>query len=93
MRDNFRRVVKNRAIAYRKQGSEWRQFMPFEDVCGNGGLLTTVGDLLKWNQNLAGGKLHPAIFKLMAEPSTLNNGTRLAYGLGLFVEQYAGCRK
>ncbi len=81
-RDNFRRVVKNRAIAYRSQGSEWRQFMPFEDVYGNGGLLSTVGDLLRWNQNLGNGKLHPSIFKLMAEPSTLNNATRLGYGLG-----------
>ena len=25
--------------------------MPFENVHGNGGLLTTVGDLLKWNRN------------------------------------------
>ena len=25
--------------------------MPFENVHGNGGLLTTVGDLLKWNEN------------------------------------------
>ena len=89
-RDDFRRVVKDRAVAYHKQGAEWRQMMPFEDVYGNGGLLSTVGDLLKWNRNLATRKLHPPIFKLMAEPSTLNNGAPLGYGLGLFLERYAG---
>ena len=50
-RDDFRRIVKGRAIAYSENGGTMRQLMPFEDVHGNGGLLTTVGDLLKWNQN------------------------------------------
>ena len=50
-RDDFRRIVKGRAIAYSENGGVMRQLMPFEDVHGNGGLLTTVGDLLKWNQN------------------------------------------
>jgi CubicO group peptidase (beta-lactamase class C family) len=49
-RDDFRRIVKGRAIAYSENGGTIRQLMPFEDVHGNGGLLTTVGDLLKWNQ-------------------------------------------
>ena len=31
-RDDFRRVVPNRAIAYAKRGSEWRQDMPFENI-------------------------------------------------------------
>src|SRR5262245_17677784 len=56
-RDDFRRVVKNRAIAYMQSGSAFRQLMPFEDVHGNGGLLTTVGDLLKWNTNFATAKV------------------------------------
>src|ERR1700738_872520 len=57
-KDYFRPIVPNRAIAYSMHGSDWRQDMPFEDIYGNGGLLTTVGDLLKWNSNLATGKLH-----------------------------------
>ena len=31
-RDDFRRIVPNRAIAYSLRGSEWRQDMPFEDI-------------------------------------------------------------
>ena len=52
-RYDFRRIVKNRAIAYQQNAGGIRQLMPFEDVHGNGGLLTTVGDLLKWNRNFA----------------------------------------
>jgi hypothetical protein len=89
-RDDFRRVVPNRAIAYEERGKEWRQDMPFEDTYGHGGLLTTVGDLLKWNDNITSGKLHPEIFAQMQRPSTLNDGRRIGYGLGLFLEEFDG---
>ena len=87
-RDNFRRIVPNRAIAYSMQGSEWHQNMPFEDIYGNGGLLTTVGDLLKWNNNLAIGRLHPAVFELMQKPNSLADGRSVNYGLGLFLLKF-----
>ena len=50
-RDDHTRIVKGRAIAYRGRSDGFRIEMPFENVHGNGGLLTTVGDLLKWNEN------------------------------------------
>ena len=87
-RDDFHRIVPNRAIAYDQQGATWRQDMPFEDVYGNGGLLTTVGDLLKWNANLASGDLHASIFRQMQKPSTLANGRSIGYGFGLFLEDF-----
>ena len=87
-RDDFRRIVPNRAIAYSMLGSDWRQDMPFEDVYGNGGLLTTVGDLLKWNSNLSTGKLYPSMFALMQKPSSLNDGRTIGYGFGLFLPHF-----
>jgi CubicO group peptidase (beta-lactamase class C family) len=89
-RDDFRRIVPNRAIAYEQKGQDWQQDMPFEDIYGNGGLLTTVGDLLKWNANLASGKLHPELFAQMQQPSTLSDGRQINYGLGLFLETIQG---
>jgi hypothetical protein len=56
-RDDFRRIVRNRAVAYSSSGNNFKQDMPFEDVFGNGGLLTTVGDLLRWNGNFADAKV------------------------------------
>jgi CubicO group peptidase (beta-lactamase class C family) len=86
-RDDFRRIVKNRAIAYEQRGGTTRQLMPFEDVHGNGGLLTTVGDLLKWNANFTTAKVGGK--ELVAQQqvqSKLNDGRTVAYALGLFVE-------
>jgi CubicO group peptidase (beta-lactamase class C family) len=87
-RDDFRRIVPNRAIAYARRASEWRQDMPFEDVYGNGGLLSTVGDLLKWNRNLRIGTLHPALFASMQKPGALNDGRTIGYGFGFFLEDF-----
>ena len=89
-RDDFRRIVRNRAIAYQMRGAEWRQDMPFEDIYGNGGLLTTVGDLLKWNANMTAGKLHPSVFELMQKPGALSDGRAVNYGFGLFLNKFQG---
>lgn len=89
-RDDFRRVVADRAIAYQPRGTEWRQDMPFEDVFGQGGLLTTVGDMLKWNRNMTGGKVHSSVFAVMSQPSALTNGHPVQYGLGFFLEEFEG---
>ena len=91
-RDDHTRIVKGRAIAYSLTNGEYRIDMPFENVHGNGGLLTTVGDLLVWNENLVNPKVGTA--KLIAEMATggkFTDGKPLEhYGLGLFIELYRG---
>ncbi|HEX6162137.1 MAG TPA: serine hydrolase domain-containing protein [Vicinamibacterales bacterium] len=92
-RDDHTRIVKGRATAYSEVNGEYRIEMPFENVHGNGGLLTTVRDLLTWNINLASPKVGNA--KLIAEMTTagrFNDGTPLEYGLGFFVNDYRGVR-
>ena len=52
-RDDWNRVVPGRVTAYnRDDNGTLRVDMPFMSVYGAGGLLTTVGDLLKWNYHL-----------------------------------------
>jgi CubicO group peptidase (beta-lactamase class C family) len=90
-RDDFTRIVKNRAIAYSPSADSFRLNMPFEDVHGNGGLLTTVGDLLKWNENFVAPKVGDAAFvKLQQEPGRFNDGKPHEYAMGLFVRPYKG---
>lgn len=91
-RDDFRRVVKNRAIAYARTESGFAQEMPFEDVYGNGGLLTTVGDLLIWNTALADGRVGKSITERLQQTATLNDGTPITYARGLFVERRDGSK-
>jgi CubicO group peptidase (beta-lactamase class C family) len=90
-RDDHTRIVKGRAMAYALQSGEYHTEMPFENVYGNGGLLTTVGDLLIWNENFVTPKVGSAnALKEMAAVGHFNDGKPLAYGLGLFVEDYRG---
>lgn len=90
-RDDFRRIVKGRAIAYMPTaGGGWEEGRPFENDYGNGGLLTTVGDLLIWNEALSTGRLGPQIAMRMAERATLAGGRVIPYARGLQVTRYRG---
>jgi CubicO group peptidase (beta-lactamase class C family) len=91
-RDDYRRVVPGRAVAYAGGGeSGYRQAMPFEHVHGNGGLLTTVGDLLRWNERAVASPIGgPAFAARQAEPAQLADGRALHYAFGLFVEPNRG---
>jgi len=94
-RDDFRRVVKGRAQAYsRSSGGQWELEMPFENVHGNGGLLTTVSDLLTWTAMLE----HPtpawkSLVDSLHVQGRLTNGSRIDYALGLFISDYRGVHR
>jgi CubicO group peptidase (beta-lactamase class C family) len=93
-RDNYRRVVKGRAIAYASNAGTFVMDMPFEDVHGNGGLLTTVGDLLKWNANFETPRVGDARFTAeQQQPGRFSSGRAHAYALGLRVSTYKGVRE
>src|SRR6478735_5226625 len=92
-RDDHTRIVKGRAIAYEEQNGEYHTLMPFENVHGNGGLLTTVGDLLKWNENFVNATVgDAALLRMMETPGQFNDGKPQAYAFGLMVDDYRGVR-
>jgi CubicO group peptidase (beta-lactamase class C family) len=93
-RDDFRRIVKGRALAYRERDGVFRTDMPFENVYGNGGLLTTVGDLLKWNEHYDTPAAGDATMIAQQQtPGHFNDGRAHGYGLGLYVGTYKGLRE
>ncbi|HUB90672.1 MAG TPA: serine hydrolase domain-containing protein [Dyella sp.] len=93
-RDDFRRVVRNRAIAYhRVSAGVYEQMMPFEDTYGHAALLTTVGDLLRWNEALNEGRLGAFVTKAMQTRTLLSNGQPTVYARGLFLRYYHGMRE
>ena len=92
-RDDFTRVLKNRAIAYSERDGVFHTDMPFENVYGNGGLLTTVGDLLHWNENFTAPKIADAAFETaQQQPARLTDGRPLGYAFGLFETTIDGVR-
>jgi CubicO group peptidase (beta-lactamase class C family) len=93
-RDDFRRIVPDRAIAYENSDSGLHQLMPFENAYGNGGLLTTVGDLLRWSERFAGSKIGDASFvQSELDQARLNDGRTLFYAAGLFITEHDGLRE
>jgi CubicO group peptidase (beta-lactamase class C family) len=93
-RDDWTRIVKGRAIAYASNANGFRIDNPIENVVGNGGLLTTVNDLLLWNENLnTGAKLGgKAYVDEMHRQGILNNGQQIAYASGIQVGTFAGTK-
>lgn len=93
-RDDYTRIVKRRAIAYGERQGTFVTDMPFENVHGNGGLLTTVADLLKWNENFTRQTVGDAAFVAdLQRRTTFNDGRSHEYALGLYVDTYKGVRE
>lgn len=85
-RDDYRRIVEDRSSAYAMRDGSWMIDRPIENVHGNGGLLTTVADLLVWNEALAAGTLGGQPFiDMMHQRGVLNDGRSIDYASGLFV--------
>lgn len=89
-RDDFTALVPGRAQAYARERDGWHLDMPFEDVVGPGGLLTTVSDLLRWNEALTNKTLGTAVVDSMSHQMRLTNGREIPYALGLFFQSYRG---
>ncbi|HEX6186922.1 MAG TPA: serine hydrolase domain-containing protein [Pyrinomonadaceae bacterium] len=92
-RDDYQRIVPGRAQAYARQGTgPWRLNMPFMNVYGNGGMLTTVGDWMKWNAMLDSKALGAPLVDALEARGVLNDGRKIAYALGLTVGTYKGLK-
>ncbi|HET9788180.1 MAG TPA: serine hydrolase, partial [Pyrinomonadaceae bacterium] len=92
-RDDYQRIVPGRAQAYSRQGNgPWRLNMPFMNVYGNGGMLTTVGDWMKWNAMLDSQSLGAPLVTALETRGVLNDGRKISYALGLTIDTYKGLK-
>ena len=93
-RDDFRAVVPNRALAYGFRAGGWIQDTPVENIIGAGGMLSTVGDWLLWNENFTHAKVGgPEIVKMQQTPAILSGGKTIAYAAGLTIGTFDGFRE
>jgi len=90
-RDNHTDLIRNRACGYEPRDAGWSGITPIYDEVGDGGVWTNAEDLAKWDANFyqprVGGE---HAIQLLLSQATLNNGLRISYALGLFVEKYRG---
>jgi CubicO group peptidase (beta-lactamase class C family) len=89
-------IVPNRAWGYHRDAAGVRLARAGGDpggVLGNSGLLTTVTDLLRWEQNFADVRVGDrALVAEMQTPVMLTGGDKSPYGLGLEVGQDHGLK-
>lgn len=92
-RDDYTRLVPRRAQAYGgPREGPWVLEMPFMNVYGNGGMLTTVSDFLKWNAALDSGEWQ-TMADMLETQGVLNDGRKISYALGLGVGDFNGHRQ
>jgi len=91
-REDHRIVVPGRAAAYSGSlGTGFRNDHPFTRVFGSGGLLTTVGDFLRWQAAMQTGTgPWGALRDSLQRATRLNEGTAITYALGVDVSTWRG---
>lgn len=84
-RDDYTRIVPGRSTAY--SGSEGDHMFtinrPIEYVHGNGGLLTTVGDLLTWSHAVSSGFFGDGFYDELTTRGVLSSGRTIEYASGV----------
>jgi len=83
-------IIKNRAIGYvEDEGDFYKTHLHAFIYNGDGQVLTTARDMLKWHLGLQKVKnQYPELYKKMHTKAKLNNGNVLDYGLGVEFENY-----
>ena len=92
-RDDHAEIVKQMAYGYEPAEDTFKISLTNFDTVGATSLLTTVEDLLRWDENF----YHPTVggrtlIDAMLERGKLNNGEPLDYASGLVVSTYRGLR-
>jgi CubicO group peptidase (beta-lactamase class C family) len=67
---------------------------PMQHLCGDGGVVTTLQDLMKWALNYADDRLIARDFRArLEEEARLDDGSATGYGLGMGLSSAGGMRK
>jgi CubicO group peptidase (beta-lactamase class C family) len=93
--DDHKRIVPMRATGYSPspKGGFQIEMSNFEQT-GDGAVLTSIEDLLLWDRNFYEAKVGGRDFiGRMQETGSLNNGEKLDYAAGLFVNEYRGLKR
>ena len=84
-RDDHAELVSHRAMAYEMDDQKgWRLDVSNWEQMGDGGIVTTVGDLAAWNGNFTVPVVaDAALLRELHERATLADGSQVPYALGV----------
>ena len=91
--DDHTEIVPGRAMAYSPRGNGWRIDIWNNDIVGQGGIVTTLADLQRWDENFYSGVVGGREFlELMHTTDPLTSGAPNNYAFGITVGTYRGQR-
>ncbi|MFM7486323.1 MAG: serine hydrolase domain-containing protein, partial [Cytophagales bacterium] len=101
MNNTFYRFKQNMEIpgeakGYFVKGKKYKPVKAVGGILGDGKLVTTIDDLLKWENNLRHNKLGKSSQQLIEKlytSSKLNNGDLSHYGYGFWINEYRGLKQ
>lgn len=91
--DSNRELIRNRAQGYAFEGGTLSndQMIGMAQPGAGGGIVSTAGDLVRWQMALASGRVvKPESYARMCATAVLPDGRETGYGFGLFVDEWAG---
>lgn len=91
--DDPERLVPNRASGYAAADDGFTISMTNLPIVGDGGVFTTVNDLLAWDRNYYDNHLGsgaPELITRWLQPGTLDSGEPIAYSAGITDSTYRG---
>ncbi len=92
--DHHTMIVPLRATGYAPAAGGFQIAMSNFEQTGDGAVYTTIEDLLLWDQNFYQPKVGgQAMLDQLQTRGVLNEGKKLDYALGLFVDEYKGLRR
>ncbi|HYC52102.1 MAG TPA: serine hydrolase [Gemmatimonadaceae bacterium] len=80
----------NAAMGYQKDGASWKPYMRLGNNRGGGAIVSTIPDMLTWQDALASGKLGRQVTTQLHEQVRLTNGRKLDYARGVIVDSTPG---
>ncbi len=90
-RSSYKLLVPGRTMAYARVKGKFENDMPNESVYGQGGLLTTAEELIKWTGFYSGGKFgSPSLYPQQVKTGHFNNGKPNNYAAGLVITPLNG---
>jgi CubicO group peptidase (beta-lactamase class C family) len=92
-RDDHTSLIPDRALAYEpnEKKTGYTLDVSYFEQTGDGAVHTSVEDLLQWDENFYSSQVGGRAFLAeLQETGTLNNGKKLDYAKGLFLQEYRG---
>ena len=89
--DDHNEIIPGRAMAYEPRGGGWRINVWNNDLVGQGGVVTSLADLQRWDENFYTGSVGGQPFiDLLLSTEPFNSGARNTYAFGNEIDTYRG---